>query len=290
MRTPWRLHCAATICLLVSGLVTAGPAGAAPPAPDRVVVTLEDGAVGMTSFLRPGEHRFVVRARGSQDGVQLIRPRRGYSVEEYRRDMTRLGSAVDRVARAADRRITESLWFRGGVLVDEGDRAVFWQTLSVGRLWVVSESLPRDVHEVRVSGRVQRTAPTPVSATLTVSDGSVQTPVTMPARGVLRFLSTGTQPHMVGLAKLVDGRTAADAAAYFNAIFDGAPLGDTSELVSPLDESVFGAPTMSVHPGGAMSMRYSLPPGEYIAVCVVLDKASEKYHIQHGEFVGVTLA
>lgn len=289
MPTSMSLRFAATICLVLSGPVTAAPAGAALPAPDRVVVVVEDGNVRMTSALRPGGHRFVVRSRGSQEDVQLARPRRGYTVQEYRRDMARIHGSVDRAARAAERRVNDNVRFQGGVVVESGQRGVFWQTVSRGRLWVTSQTSAPKVHEVRVSGRKRRTSPTPVSATLTVAEGSVAAPLTMPARGVLGFRNGGTVPHMVGLAKLAEGRTAADVAAYLDAMLDVDAAAGSAELVSPFDDSVFGAATTSVHPGGAMSMHYALPPGEYVAVCVVHDVATRDFHIQHGELTAVTL-
>jgi hypothetical protein len=287
--TCWRLRGTAALLVLLAGAAPAGPAAAAPTDPDPVVVTVRDGEVRMPSSLRPGQHRFVLRARGSQDGVQLIRPRRGYSAAEYRRDAARVESGAAPVARRAERRINANVRLRGGALADEGRRAVFWQTLSAGRLWAVSESRPQDVHQVRVSGRLLRAPAPAASTTIIVADRSVRTPATMPAAGVFELRNAGTVPHMVGLAKLVPGRTAADAVAYLQAVLDpGSTLG-AAELTSPFDDSVFGAPTMSVHPRERMLLRYALPAGDYIAVCVTPDLASGQLHIQQDEIVGVTL-
>jgi hypothetical protein len=218
-----------------------------------------------------------------------MRPRPGYTVEEYGHDVERAGSRNRRVARAAERRIDEQVRFLGGAMADRGRRAVFWQRVPTGRLWAVSDDArPGDVHHVRVSGRARRPVPPPTTATLTVSDGSVQAPAVMPARGVLLFRNSGTGPHMVGLAKILDGRTVADVIAYLDAILDYSGS-EGPPAASPIDESVYGAPTMAVDPGGAMSLGYSLPPGQYVAICVTLDRATGTFHIQHGEATNVTL-
>ncbi len=276
------------MALLIGSPLAAAPAVAAPPVPDRVLVRVDDSGVRMTDTLRPGRHRFVVVAKGGeQDGLQLIRPRAGYTVEEYTRDL-RAGSGSDRAARSATRRMEANLGLRGGVMVDRGRRAVFWQTVSRGRLWVVAQNSPREVHQVQVTGRPDRVSAPRPSATLTVTDGSVLVPPTaLRTRGVFRFRNQGAVPHMIGLARLVDGRTAADATAYLDAIFGDDPSLDPATMEDPFDDEVYGAPTMSVHPGGSMLMKYSLPPGDYVAVCIVLDWTTKRLHAQRGELAAV---
>jgi hypothetical protein len=282
---------AAVLALGILGPLTAAPAeAAAPAARDRVLVRLGDSGVRMTDSLRPGLHRFVVAAGDGQDDLQLIRPRAGYTVEEYARDLERAGSGSDRAVRSATRRMDANLRLRGGVVVDDGQRAVFWQTVARGRLWVVSHDRPRDVHQVKVTGRRARSAAPAPSATLTVTDGAVHvSATTLRPKGVFRFRNDGSVPHMVGLAKLVDGGTAEDVLAYVEAVLGDDSTVDPTTLASPFDDEVFGAPTAALSPGGRMLMRYALPPGDYVAVCVAADREAVRLHLQDGEVTGVRL-
>lgn len=289
MRTTLRSCLAAAVCLLMAGLFQTASAGSTLRTPGRVVVTVDASGVRMTSVLRPGRYRFVVHAIGGSQGLQLIRPRKGYTVEDYQRDTDRFNSGGVRVSRAAQRRVADGVLFRGGVQVERGTRAVFWQTVSRGRLWAVSRLHPRDVHRVRVAGSRLRTTAPATNVTLAVLDGSVQAPVSMPARGILRFRNAGTKSHSVGLAKLAPGRTLADAVAFIDALFSDGAASEAPLPENPFDESVFGAPTMALNPGGQMLLRYSLPPGEYVALCTGFDPASRQLHIQQGELTGVHL-
>jgi hypothetical protein len=64
---------------------------------------------------------------------------------------------------------------------------------------------------------------------------------------------------------------------------------DPAEPTSPLDESEFGAVTQSLHPGVRQFLRYTLPAGDYAALCPSFDERTFDLHLLHGELAAATL-
>ena len=121
-----------------AGLLGGAAAAAVDTEPPKVVVRVDGDALRMPSTLRPGWYRFVVRVRGaSSDGVQLVRPRAGYSVSEFADDLdAAVGSG--RAAKRAAKRLKANARMWGGTEVEGGTTGVFWQKLPRGRLFVTS--------------------------------------------------------------------------------------------------------------------------------------------------------
>jgi hypothetical protein len=79
---------------------------------------------------------------------------------------------------------------------------------------------------------------------------------------------------------------------YFQAML-AALTGTTADQVeptSPLDEAVFGAVTQSLDPGVRQFLRYSLPAGDYAALCPTFDERTFDLHLLHGELAAATLS
>lgn len=276
----------------VAAPVAAGAATATTADPARVVVTVADGHVRLPAVLRPGLHRFVVRVTGSTDGVQLVRPRAGYSLADYRADekLMATGTTTRSRHRAAERiRLGTRMW--GGTLADRGTTSVFWQRLPRGRVFVASQRLPWEAPMVTVTGTALQTTAPRLAGVASVTDGSLQLPADLPASGTLLVRNVGPADHQVGLARLADGKTVADVTAFFQAYAAqaGTAGGSTPEPASPFDESVYGAVTQLLGAGGSQYLQYRLPPGGYAALCPEVASGTFDLHLMHGELAPAAL-
>ena len=278
---------------LLLGCWAAPPAAAVDTEPPKVVVRVDGDSLRMPSSLRPGWYRFVVRVRGaSSDGVQLVRPRAGYSVSEFADDLdAAVGSG--RAAKRAAKRLKDNARMWGGTEVEGGTTGVFWQKLPRGRLFVTSGHPGATPHVVTVSGARRPSLPPVAASVATVADGSLTLSASsLPTTGVLKVRNRGTRDHRVGIAKLATGSTATDVTAYFElvvAMLTGEPATDAPELTSPFDESVFGAVTQLLQPGGSQYLRYALPAGNYVSLCPVAPSGSVDFDVLDGEVAAATL-
>ena len=278
---------------LLLGCWAVPPAAAVDTEPPKVVVRVDTDSLRMPSTLRPGWYRFVVRVRGaSSDGVQLVRPRAGYSVSEFADDLdAAVGSG--RAAKRAAKRLKDNARMWGGTEVEGGTTGVFWQKLPRGRLFVTSGNTADTPRVVTVSGARRPSMPPVAASVATVADGSLTlSGSSLPASGVLKVRNRGTRDHRVGIAKLATGRTAADVMAFFEmylAMVTGEPATGDAEAASPFDESVFGAVTQLLRPGGSQYLRYALPAGDYVALCPFSPSGSMDLDVMDGELAAATL-
>ncbi|MGH8970430.1 MAG: hypothetical protein ACRDV1_10830 [Actinomycetes bacterium] len=275
----------ATAVLLGVGLMGAPAASAAAaPAPARLLVTVDHGRVHMPSSLRSARYRFVVKAVGRADGVQLVKPDRGYTKDEFRADARRSDSRNRQVAKRAVRHMLDNIRFFGGVNAERGDKAVFWETLYTGRYWVLTQTSQR-IREVRVHGSVRRTAMPAFDGTLRVRDGKITAaPRVLPRHGKFLVRSTGTQPHQLVLMRLAPGKTAADVKKFLRRLFEG----DLTVLDEEPPMDLYAEPlgTGVLSPGTQYVQRYTLPRGNYAVLCFMPDLRdldSLKIHFVKGE-------
>jgi hypothetical protein len=163
----------AAVALASGAVVGAAPASAA-VAPPGVKVTLKDGHVRLApDTLRPGLYRFAVEVPGgAPDGLQLVRPRAGYSAAEFARYSDLVSSGTPTQARRAQRRLDANARMWGGLVVDGPATENFWQSLPAGRVFLVSQRRPREVRVVRVTGERRRTSVPGANAVIDVADGA----------------------------------------------------------------------------------------------------------------------
>jgi hypothetical protein len=214
----------------------------------------------MAHGIRPGVHRFVVSSF-REASFQLVRPRAGYTKHEAARDVNKgLNQGNVKVLKRFERNIT----LVGGVATSRNHDAVMWVNLPRGTYWAVdtdtSTTLASQLRTVRVRGH--RTAGSAPHGTVirAVRDTSWAThPASMRHQGLMTFRNASHDNHFVILAKLAPGKTLSD----FKAWVDQAKQGQQSP--PPLTSTELD--TGVVSPGHAMTMRYSLPRGNYVLMC-----------------------
>jgi hypothetical protein len=256
-----------TLGVTAASLVTALPASNAAPlrgdGSGNVVNVFVAGshAVNMDAELRPGMHKFVVRS-AREAGFQLAMPAPGYTKREAVRDIV---AGLNRGEVKALRRFERNITLAGGVFTSADEQSTMWVNLQRGTYWAVdvaaqrpeaSEFLTVRVSGERLSGSVQADA---VLRAVGEVDWA-RRPASIPARGRLTFRNDSTDNHFLGLTKLAKGKTMAD----FREWIEGAAQG--VEAPPPVNFNI-GTETGVVSPGKKMTMRYSLPAGNYVMVC-----------------------
>ena len=250
------------VVLASTGLAvaTGSSASAAPGDTTKVKIT-ERNFVRMPTTLAPGVHRFVVRSVGGS-AFQLVRPAAGYSKADLARDV-RIGFEGDVQAFKRFERNTELV---GGVSANSGEKGVMWAKLRRGTYWAFdtdpSRFLASKMLTVKVRGENQGGS-LPDAATLTASGNAAwaESPASIPASGKVTLRNEADANHFFGLGRLKAGRTMADVDAFVEALTNGDNPGK-----SPIRFGV-GFESGAVAPGQAMTMKYDLPPGEYVMVC-----------------------
>ena len=279
------------VAVAAGALTGASPASAAGD-PPRVKITVRDGHVrSAPDTLRPGLYRFAVEvAGGAETGLQLVRPRAGYTAGEYARDAELASTGTSVQAHRAQRRIDANARMWGGVVVDGPATEVFWQSLPAGRVLLVTPDRPDEVHLLRVKGDRRRTPVPATTAQVDVGDGTLtSSSVTLPTSGTLQIRNTGTRTHVVGMAKLAPGKTADDVVAYVNSIFSEPADPDAPANEDPFDAAEFGAAAMYQDPGSREWLRYDVTPGNYVVFCYQVEMADFSFHLVDREIVGVTV-
>jgi hypothetical protein len=96
-------------------------------------------------------------------------------------------------------------------------------------------------------------------------------------RHVIEVWNAGKQPHELQLIRLAPGKTLADLERWTRTL-EGAPPG----------ESLGGAAPMA--PGQVEYVPVDLTPGDYVAFCLVLDRATHKTHMAQGMVLPFTIS
>jgi hypothetical protein len=252
----------AGVILAATGLavVTSSPATAEAGDTTKVKVTKRN-TVDMPTKLAPGVHRFVVRSVGFS-GFQLVRPAPGYTKRELARDVaTGFEGNVK-----AFKRFERNVDLIGGVSADSGQKGVMWAELERGTYWAFDTDPERFLASKMLTVRVRGASvggALPATPTLTASGVAswAEDPTSIPASGKVTLRNESDANHFFGVAKLKAGRTMADVDAFVEAI-----MNDENPGKSPLRFGV-GFESGAVGPGGTMTMKYDLPPGEYVMVC-----------------------
>ncbi|HVT77147.1 MAG TPA: hypothetical protein VHD87_08960, partial [Acidimicrobiales bacterium] len=91
----------------------------------------------------------------------------------------------------------------------------------------------------------------------------------------VRFHNTGAQDHVLGFAKVADGKTAADALEWLR----------THQGPPPI--SFMGGPAAG--PGATTAFTANLSKGTYVFYCPIPDPADGQPHFLKGMFQGVTI-
>ena len=231
------------------------------------VFVAENNAVIMSQRLRPGAHKFVVRS-GAGAGFQLVKAARGYTKREAARDVFR-GLSQGRMP--ALRRFERNITLLAGVSTSPGNPATMWARLGRGTYWALDtipgRPLARNILTVRVGGAALRGGIDRGAVLRAVNATTwAARPASIPRRGKLTLRNDSTANHFVVLAKLADGKTMRDFRRWINQIQQGVNAPPPIDFAHEVDSGV-------VSPGKAMTMRYSLPRGNYVLTCFWPDAA-----------------
>ncbi len=130
---------------------------------------------------------------------------------------------------------------------------------------------------VTVTGNSTTSLPLPDGVNATGTDFAFELPKLKAGTTTIRFRNAGQQDHVLGLARVADGKTADDALAWFKA-----PQG-------PPPVSFMGGPAAG--PGGSNSFEARLTKGTYVFYCPVPDQTdpARAEHLTKGMFQGVRI-
>jgi hypothetical protein len=245
---------------------TATAAGAASTAPTIKVFITKGHDVRMTTHLRPGVHRFAVRsARSASFQIAWARP--GYTRAELSRDVN-AGLNADEANLKALKRFERNVTLLGGVPSKPGERGVLFVDLPAGRYFAVDTNAhvqkASDILTVRVGGlRLSGAMPRATATVRAIHETDwAPNPKTVATRGLLRFTNASQDNHFIDIAPLAPGRTMKDFTAWMDKVTKGEDAGPP-----PIDMQATSLDTGAVSPGHTMTMRYSLPKGDYVMLC-----------------------
>jgi hypothetical protein len=129
-----------------------------------------------------------------------------------------------------------------------------------------------------VTGNSTTSLPLPDGVNATGKEFQFDLPALKAGTTTIRFTNKGTQDHVLGLARVADGKTADDALKWLKDHQGQPPL------------TFVGGPAAG--PGGSNSFQARLTKGTYVFYCPVPDTGpggDGQPHFTHGMFQGVTI-
>jgi hypothetical protein len=245
---------------------TATSAQAASTTPTIKVFITKGHDVRMTAHMRPGVHRFTVRSAKSAS-FQIAHARPGYTKAELSRDVN-AGLNADKADLKALKRFERNVTLLAGVPSKPGERAVLFVDLPAGRYFAVDTNAhvqkASNILTVRVGGhRLPGAMPHATSTVRAIHEVDwAPNPRTIAPRGMLRFTNASQDNHFIDIAPLAPGKTMKDFTAWMDKTKKGENAGPP-----PIDMQAKFLDTGAVSPGHTMTMRYSLPKGDYVMLC-----------------------
>lgn len=97
-------------------------------------------------------------------------------------------------------------------------------------------------------------------------------PTPFHGKGVIEIPNTGKQPHELTLVRTPPGRTPKDVLAIVH-----------SGAVEPPDGYEIHKVLALLDPGNTAYVRFALPPGHYVALCLIVDPKQKKLHADLGQ-------
>jgi hypothetical protein len=174
----------------------------------------------------------------------------------------------------------------GGVTaIDPGATASISQTLPAGAYAFICFIAGQDgvphfakgmLSGFSVTGNSTTSLPLPDGVNATGKDFQFDLPALKAGTTTIRFRNNGQQDHVLGLAKVADGKSADDALKWL------------TDHQGPPPVSFMGGPAAG--PGGANSFQAKLSKGTYVFYCPVPDPTDNKPHFTKGMFQGVTIS
>ena len=133
------------------------------------------------------------------------------------------------------------------------------------------------VRAITITGNSTTSLPLPSGVNATAKEYSFDLPALKAGTTVVRLRNTGAEDHVLGMARVADGKTAADALKWLTD-HQGAP---------PI--TFMGGPATG--PGGSNSFKAKLSKGTYVFYCPVAVQGdpARTPHFAKGMFQGVTI-
>jgi hypothetical protein len=268
--------------LSVAAVVGGSPAGASARASvPTVVVHVGGGKIGIVggggqATLHAGRILFKVITDSGAHGLQIIRLRHGYSLQQAGQDFGKAFSGnTDAIGRLDDHVI-----FRGGTNVTPKKPGWFAATLRRGHFYF----LDVNSNAVKAFTVVGPLAPRPRIAhqsTITAfSYGFDAEPETIPAAGTMYFLNQADQPHFLEIQRVKEGTTAKQVRTFIkNGARGNPPWGLRANWASGVLSPTYG-----------QMLRYKLPAGEYLIACFWPDRFTGMPHFFMGMWKLIHLA
>ncbi len=286
-----RVAVVSTLGMIAAGALTTAtvsPADAATRPPTIKVFVTKTHTVRMTTHMRPGVHRFVVRS-GKPASLQIARLAPTYSKADVSRDVNASMNAHGQPDLKALKRFEKNVTLLGGVPSQRGHRGVMFLDLPRGNYIALDTNLrvekPGKLLSFTVGGR-RVCARMPKAPTLKVVDEiTFKGAWKLPHAGLLNFVNRSMDNHFVEIAKLAKGRTMHDVRVWMKKTANGEDAGPP-----PVDMSVQPVDSGAVSPGHRMVMKYALPRGHYVLLCWWPDaEMGGMPHALMGMYRGTTL-
>jgi hypothetical protein len=265
-----------------SGSAQATTHDAAAKAPSAQVMKLTSTRKGSfrisTTTIRPGNTLFKVYRGGKGGQAQVLRLRKGYSLQQAGKDFGALFTGNVK----AVRRIDNNVVFYGGIDVPKAG-------VKAPNEWGVNLDKPGTYYVVN-TGTNSNPAPTPFTVRGQVHRGALPTatgwvnpagtvganrwvtPATDPHKGWMKTTNKAQEPHFPVLNQVQESTTDQDVQDYIN-----------QNTQTPPSWALPGnAEANVISPGHTMVWKYSVPAGKYIVMCFWPSKTNGMPHFSMG--------
>jgi hypothetical protein len=281
IKTNVTMRSLASVCALASALLLASCAAppTAPAAPAAVTIKGADFSFEAPDSLPAGLTTIDFQNVGQEyHHVQLARLNDGVTLPQLQEALQKEGEAAIRLVTLV-----------GGVAaLDPGGNGSVTLELANGQYVLLcfipsADNVPHlakgMIRPLTVTGSASAAASVPQAAvTVDMEDFHFTMPAEVKAgRQVWKVVNKGPQPHEISIARLADGKTLDEAAAWF-AKPEGPP---PFQLVGGMQGMNAGAPDAYIN--------LDLQPGSYVAMCAIPDPATGKAHSDLGMVMPFTV-
>jgi hypothetical protein len=233
------------------------------------VPSTPSGPVLDVQTIRPGNTVFTFTRAGAGGGIEILRLRPGYSINQAGQDFGQLFSGNVK----AIRRIDKFVVFYGGAQTLKGTASVIGMNLDKTGTYYAVNVDKSTLSTFKVEGSVESRSLPKASGHINWLKGNYFShPSGLPAKGWLKQANHATEPHFLDFEK-VKGSTTRKQVKKF---FDNGAKGNPG----------FGLPdhagTLIVSPGHTIVWQYDLTKGKYVTACFWPSKQTGMPHALMG--------